>query len=135
MSTKLPPLTFYTIRLKKAGTDLYFKSRFDEWVENLEDAKVYRKPGPARSTITFFVRKKKYDPSLLELIELQVTNVAVIDDSSRRLMVDVKARIEREKQKRREAENDLLSAREDMQHAEAELESAERRARKIGVKV
>jgi len=82
------------------------------WVDGLQKARIWPKPGPARSQVTFFATSyPQY--GVPELVELRVTEVAVLDESARvQKSIDRKAKKAAERAKR---------------HAEWERDQAERK--------
>jgi hypothetical protein len=131
-----PLLKMYAVR---NSDGLYFRARGYSgygkmWVEDLKFAKIYGKPGPARSRITYFSRHyKDYPPA--ELIELRITEIVVVDETSRLNKVNNAHKRRESEQKLQEAREELRSARENAQHAEAELDRARKKAQRLGVEI
>lgn len=54
----------------------------ETWVTDMKSAKIYAKPGPAKTQVTFFAKKFPELP-VPELVELVVTDIRVIDQVAR----------------------------------------------------
>ena len=81
-----PLLTCYAVRDERGN---YFRSggkpflgRDTSWVSSLEKARIYSRPGPARAVITSFAEDCPKG-SVLELVELHVTQVVVHEEKDR----------------------------------------------------
>lgn len=98
-------LKLYVVRSKDGK---YFKSKGyggygDSWKDDINQAKIYTKPGPARAQVTFWATHypKFGTPDLVELVVTE-DNMRIVDEGNR--MDKVKARKEREQKEKLERE-------------------------------
>lgn len=79
-----PLLTMYAVRNKDGK---YFRSKGycgsgETWVDDIKNARIYPKPGPARSQVTFFAGAyPRY--GVPDIVELRVTEVVAVDETIR----------------------------------------------------
>lgn len=84
-------MTLYAIR-RRDGQFFASKKRGGDWTSELGKARIYTKPGPARSMITFFANIGRMGIS--ELVELRVTEVVGVVETERvQKSVDRKAKM------------------------------------------
>lgn len=111
-------LSLYAVRNQEGK---YFRAKGyggygSNWVDDIQQAKIYPKIGQARSRVTFFANNY---PSfgVPELIELKVTQAIVVDESKR--VESAKKRKEREilNKKIREAERKVAKAQSELDSA------------------
>lgn len=95
------------------------------WVDNIAQARIYARPGPARAQITYFAT---HYPQFgcPDLVELHVTEFVVINEAKQ---VAEKARRKKEESLRREAEYKKLQIEESQRKIE-ELDRHIKRLRK-----
>lgn len=91
---KKPILKIYAVRNKEG---LYFRAKGmngygPSWVEEIEKARTYTKPGPAKGVITWFA-KNHPTFGVPDLIELHVNKIVVIDQGERVAKVKVEHQI------------------------------------------
>lgn len=91
------------------------------WVDDIKKARIYPRPGPARSRVTFFVTNY---PSfgMPELVELHVTRVVALDEASRVQKSLQKMRTAEARREARQAKYDLERAERKMAEAQAEID-------------
>lgn len=83
----------------------------ETWVSELKRARIYNKIGPARATVSYFANEHpKY--GIPDIVQFVVTEVKVLDET---------ARVEKQRQKKAEAE-----ARYKEQQAKCEFEQAQK---------
>ncbi len=118
---KEPTVVFYAVRNTKGeyyGTSSALKRG---WQPNISDAKVYSKPGPAKTLITTLAIKEETTPDLVELV---VTKVNVINQTKR---VAVAKKKRAEASERRELSTYAARVR----RAQEEFDAAQARLRKL----
>jgi len=114
--------TFYAVRNHEGKYyRTYDKNRSSGWKDNLEDAKLWTRIGPARAKITALSHGRGPVP---ELVEFVVREVNVVDQTAR--VAAAKAKREREEAERKAAEKKWR-----LQEAERELAEAQRRVEKL----
>lgn len=118
-----PLLRMYAVRNKEGK---YFRSKGyggggATWVESLSKARIYSRPGPARSQVTFFATHYPQF-GIPEIVELHVTTVLALDETARvRKSIDRKskekaaARVRHAEWERSEAERKLAEAQRTLQ--------------------
>jgi hypothetical protein len=120
-------MTMYAVRRKDDGLFVAKnKSRIPDWTNELKDARVYSKPGPARGWVTFYARTSP-EFGVLELVELRVTEAAAVQEDVR-----VKNVIDRKAKKK--AERDARYAQWERDQAEKKLKEAQETLNRIGRK-
>ena len=75
-------LTLYGLRNLQGKYMAKLNRKGWTWVDDLKIARIYVKPGPARSQITWYANHYPED-GIPELIELRVTEVVAINEDSR----------------------------------------------------
>ena len=127
-------LSLYAVRNKEGK---YFRAKGyggygSNWVDNIEQAKIYPKIGQARSRVTFFANNFPTF-GVPDLIELKVTQAIVVDETKRvdnaikkkeREILNKKIReAERKVQKAQNELNSAKSAKDNLVKAQTELDN------------
>jgi len=129
-------MTLYAVRNKDGQ---YFRAKGyggsgETWVDSLSRARIYPKPGPARAQVTFFANNyPQY--GIPKLVELHVTEVVDVDETSRVQKSQNRKAKEIVERKRRhaewekeQAEHKINEAKETLQRLKkAEKEAEQRR--------
>lgn len=77
-------LTFYAVRssdgkfFKRYGWHLKYQDMF---VDDIGKARIYAKPGPAKSRITVFAKRFPTEQKA-DLVELHITNISIFDEAT-----------------------------------------------------
>lgn len=90
------------------------------WVQDITDARVYKKCGQARSRITEFSKRWPNMP-LPELVEFTVTESRVIDETARIEQAKAKRKEAEAKRKKEEANTALERAKKELLVAQAKV--------------
>lgn len=116
-------LSFYAVRNRDG---LWFRRKGyggygESWVKDLKLARFYGKPGSARGQITFW--SKNYPQfGVPELVELKVTDMVVVDESSKVLKRIEAHKVKEAKRQLRQLELDKENAKRRFQDAKKEIE-------------
>lgn len=124
MAVVVQPLaTFYAVRCDGKYYRTYSQGGRSGWCDSLEDGKVYTRKGPAQGLVTQLSDTNK---STIELVELVVTEVRVIDQSSR--LAEAKARkvCEEADRRARAREQEIAKVKDDISRAQARLTALEK---------
>ena len=90
------------------------------WVDGLERARLYVKPGPARALVTLLATK--FPNSVFpELVELHVTDVVVLDEKERLVKAQLRKAVREARWAAREAEWARKQALRKLEDAKAEV--------------
>ena len=116
-------LKFYAVRSKDGK---WFRSKGyggygTSWIDNLNGARIYNKPGYARAIVTYFA---KHHPSYgyANIVEFTVIGTRIID-VEQEVKDNIKKKEQRKaKQKISHKQNELKRKREELKRAEKELE-------------
>jgi hypothetical protein len=99
-----------------------YQGRGETWVADMKSAKIYARPGPAKTQVTFFAKKFPELP-VPELVELVVTEVRAVDQVARVKKaineIDAKNRRQRERLKRYYDNEEAVSMSLDKQSTSA----------------
>lgn len=117
-------LALYAVRNEK-GQFLRSKGypgKGSTWVDTLEEAKIYGKPGPAKARITWF---KNVFPKFetLELVKLHVERIEVLDQKARVQKVRETAARKRLSQARAITERRIEDLKREQARIERELQN------------
>lgn len=120
MNDELNELKFYAVR-NREGQWFHRKgySHYGEtWAEDVEQARIYNKIGPARAQVTFFAKSW---PSfgVPEIVVFKVSESYVINEEER-------FRKQQEKEEKKAGTLRIKTAREKMLEAEQEYEKAQK---------
>lgn len=75
-------LTFYAIRRKDGKFFKKYSSTYnDNFIDNIGKAKIYTKPGPAKSRITVLSKRHPLEEKA-DLVELHITNISIFDEAT-----------------------------------------------------
>ena len=117
-------LNFYIIQNKEGK---YFRAKGfggygNTWVEDVKNARVYQKIGQARSRVSFFANTYP-EYGVPDILELTVTGVTVLDETSR---VEKAAKAKAKKELKR-VERAIEHQRVNLAHEQAILDERKRR--------
>jgi hypothetical protein len=116
--------TFYAVRNEKGQFyRTYDKNRSSGWKDELEDAKLWTRIGPAKSKITALSNENPKLP-VPELVEFVVREVKVVDQRAR-------VAVAKEKREREEAERARAHKQQQFVDAQYELARAQARVEKL----
>jgi len=111
--------TFYAIRSNDKFYRTHTPGRSAGWVNVMEEAKLWTKPGPAKAKITALCSVSK--GNVPELVEFIVTEVRVVDQTARVAAVKVTKAREEAARAVAQRERDLKDAKEKLDKAAARL--------------
>jgi hypothetical protein len=119
-------MNLYAVRRKSDGYYIAKNhGRFSDWTNKLKEARVYIKPGPARSWVTQYARRNP-EFGILELVELCVTEVrSVVEDDRVKKVIDRKAK--------KKIEQDIRNAEWKKQFALRQIQEGRDALEKLGV--
>lgn len=113
-------MTVFTIRLDGKFYRTNNRGYRAGWVDRLQDAKLWTKPGPAKAKVTVLAG----EGDVPELVELVVTEFRVINQ-------DQRVAAARAKKEREEAAQEAQCRQQDLERARTELRRAEERVRQL----
>ena len=118
-------LKFYAVR-SKDGKWLRAKGYSgsgESWVDNITNARIYPRIGPARTQVTFWTNNYP-DFGIPDIIELQCNTGVVLNEDDR-----VKKVIEKKKQDK--INNEIWRRERDIEDAQKKLEEAQKKLREL----
>lgn len=119
IKNQLDDIKFYAVR-NKDGKWFRRKGYSETWVDDLKNAKIYNKPGPARSQISYFYNNWP-DYGVADLIEFSIGSFEIIDERDRVLGVKKKKEEKAKKYKIQARQRDVEMAKAKLEEAKKEL--------------
>lgn len=128
-------LKLYAIKSKNGK---WYKSRGRSgfgyrWVDDIADARIYNKPGPAKGIVTHW-GKNYPEHETPDLVEITCTDFKVIDQSDRVKSAKAKEEIKLAAELAKRREKEIKKAQEDMALAEKRLKELKEKQNKTEAK-
>jgi hypothetical protein len=101
------------------------------WVDDIAQARIYLKPGPARGQIGYYA-KNFPDFGVPDLVKLQVTQIEIVDETERVMKSQRKAQKDLVRRDARQKKRELEWAKQEVDRANARL--ADALAVQLGIK-